>query len=87
MSERGANESEEKRMRCQRLRLELRVKLAAEEPRMLRRFDDLHIFSVGRAAGDAESGIGQRFFVLAIELIAVTMAFGNFGCVVRAERG
>ena len=87
MSERRPNERQEKRMRREWLRLEFRMKLASEEPGMLRCFDDLHVFTIGRTAGDAETGIGQRFFVLAIEFVAVTVALGNVGCAVRALRG
>jgi hypothetical protein len=87
VSERGADECEEEWMRSQRLRLKLRMKLAAQEPRMLRRFDDLHILPIRRPAGDAKTGIGQRFFVLAIELVAVTVTLTDFGCFVCAERG
>jgi hypothetical protein len=52
VSERRSDESEENRMRSQRLRLELRMKLAPEEPWMLLRFDDLPILSIRRPADD-----------------------------------
>src|SRR5882762_9941466 len=78
--ERRADEGKEERMRGQRLGLEFGMELAAEEPGMLRRFDDLDVLAVGRAAGDAESGIGERLFVLAVELVAVAVALGNLRC-------
>ena len=54
---------------------------------MLRRFDDFHVFAVGRAAGDAKSGIGQRLFVLAVELVTVPVPLADFGGAVSAECG
>ena len=39
---------EKMRMRLQRLRLELRMELAAEEERMIGNFNDLDVSSVGR---------------------------------------
>ena len=74
-------------MRGQRLRLKLRMELAAEEPGMLRRFDDFDVFAVGGAARDSESGIGERLFVLAVELVAVAVTLGNLRGAVRAEGG
>ena len=87
MSERRANKGEEERVRSQRLRLELGMELAAEKPGMPWRFDDLHVLAVGRAACDAEPGIGERLFVFAIELVAVAVALGDLGSAVRAECG
>src|SRR6266581_8098159 len=83
----GADKRGEERMRLEWLGLEFRMELAAEEPGMLRRLDDLHVVAVGRAAGDTESGIGERLFVFAIELVAVPVALVDFGCAVRAEGG
>ncbi len=87
VGERRANKGEEQWMRGQRLRLELGVELAAEEPGMFRRFDDLHVLAVRGTASYAESGIRERFFVFAIELVAVPVALGDFGCAVCAEGG
>ena len=58
VSNAGANESGEKRMRRQRLGLEFGMELAADEPRMVRNFDDLHVDAIGRATGDAEASVG-----------------------------
>ena len=74
-------------MRRQRFRFEFRMKLAAEEPGVLGRFDDLDVLAVGRAAADAESGIGERVFVFAIEFVPVPVSLGNLGCAVGAEGG
>ena len=54
----GVDEAEEERMRLQRLGLELGMELAAEEVGMIGEFNDLHVGSVGRASGDAQSGAG-----------------------------
>ena len=54
----GANESGEKRVRRERFGFEFGMKLAADEPRVIRNLDNLHIDAIGRAAGDAEAGIG-----------------------------
>ena len=45
---RGLHERREQRMCTRRARLQLRVELASEEPRMVRRLDDLHELTVGR---------------------------------------
>ena len=46
----GADERREQRMRRQRLRFEFRMKLAADEPRMIRRFDNFDVNAVRRLA-------------------------------------
>jgi hypothetical protein len=48
----GPNERAEERVRLERLRFKLRMKMAAEKPRMLRRFYDFHVIFIGRAAGN-----------------------------------
>ena len=73
-----AHKRGEQRMRRQRLGLKFRMELAAQKPRMLRRLDNFHVFSVGRPAGDAESRGQQSFFVLAIEFVAVPVALADF---------
>ena len=81
-----ADECREKRMRRQRLGLEFRMELAADEPRMVRHLDDFDVLAIRRAAGDAETGVGQRLFVFAIEFVAVAVPLGNFGGAVSASR-
>ena len=75
----GADERLEQRMRLQRLRLELRMELAAEEMRMSGELDDLDVGAVGRGPGDAQARRGQRLFVLAVEFVAVAVAFADLG--------
>jgi hypothetical protein len=45
-------------MRFEGLGFEFGVELAAEEPRVVRGFDDFDVVVVGSAAGDTESGGG-----------------------------
>jgi len=82
----GAYEGCEERVRLERLGLELGVKLAAEKPRMLGGFDDLDVIFVGGAAGDEQAGVGQSFLVVAIEFVAVAVAFADFRFAVGAIR-
>src|SRR5271167_1116046 len=52
---RRRNECAEQRMRLQRLRLELRMKLASDEMWMVEQFDHLDVGAIRRRAGDAHS--------------------------------
>src|SRR5512140_988121 len=79
-----ADERAEERMRLQRLGFELGVKLAAEEPGMVRDLANLDVDAVGRRARDAQSVSGQDFLVLAVELEAVAVAFADLGGAVSA---
>src|ERR1700754_738463 len=81
----SADEGGEERMRLERLRFELGMELAAEEPWMVRSFDDLDIIFVGSASGDAQAGTGENFFVVAVEFVAMTMAFADFGFAIGAR--
>ncbi len=47
MSERRTYKGKEKRVWRKRLRLEFRMKLAGQKPRMLRGFDNFHVLAVG----------------------------------------
>src|ERR1035441_9041214 len=78
----GANECGEQRMRCERLRFEFRMELDADEPGMVGHLDDFDVDAVGSASRDAKSSAGERFLVLAVEFIAMAMAFGNFSLAV-----
>ena len=86
MLDRRADEGGEKRMRFERLGFEFGVELAAEEPWMVGRFDDLDVIFVGSAAGDAEAGAGQNFFVVTIEFVAMAVTLADFGFAVGASR-
>src|SRR5579863_4459375 len=82
----GSDESREERVRRQRLRFEFRVKLAAHEPRMVRRLHNFHVHSVRRASGDAESGSRERFLILAVKFVTMPVPLGNFSGSVRFRR-
>src|SRR2546426_1180312 len=73
-------------MRLQRLRLELRMELAGDEVGVIRQFDDLHISSIRRRTGNAQSPCSQRDFILTIELVAMEMAFVDFQLAVDPMR-
>ena len=85
MREGRADERMEERVRRERLRFEFRMELASQKPRVVRGLDNLHVLAVGRSSGDAESGVGQRLFVFAVEFVAVAVAFADIGCAVGAE--
>ena len=76
--EAGADKRGKQWMRRERLGFEFGMELAANEPRMVGHFDDFDVDAVGGAAGDAETGARQSFFVLAIEFVAMAVALGNF---------
>ena len=75
----GGDEVAEERVRLERLGFELGVELAAEEEGMGRDFDDLDVGGVGGGAGEAEAAAGEDGLVLAVELVAVAVALGDFG--------
>src|SRR6185295_2486695 len=71
------NKAAEKRMTIHRSRLELRVKLAAEKPRMIFELDDLDQFTVRRKTAQNHPFGAELGAVTIIELITVAMSFGN----------
>src|SRR5579862_3728627 len=73
----GANERGKKRMRSKWLRFEFGMKLAANKPGVIGHFDNFDIHAIGRPAGNAESGAGERLLVLAIKFVAMAMALGD----------
>ena len=75
---RGADERPEQRMRLQRLRLELGMELASDEVGMVRQLHHLDVSSVRRRSGNPQAARGQRFFVLAVEFVAVAMTLADF---------
>src|SRR6516225_4336137 len=62
------------------------MELATQEKRMAGYFDDLHVSSIGSRTGDAQTGGGQRAFILTIEFITVAMTFTDFILSVRVMR-
>ncbi len=73
-------------MRLERLRFEFGMELAAEEEGMAGDLDDFDVGAVGSGSGDGEAGAGEQRFIFAIELVAVTMAFADFGFAVGSGR-
>src|ERR1700746_1859297 len=74
------------RMRRKRLRFELGMKLAAEEPGMVGRLDDLDVGAIGCAPGDAKSRVHEPLLVIAIEFVAVPVPLAYFKRAVSAMR-
>src|SRR5215218_7188531 len=62
-------------MRARRLRLELRMELHGDIPRMPWQFGDFDELAVRRAAGNLQTTLGQSAFVEAIEFVAMAMPF------------
>src|ERR1700722_1134385 len=76
----GLDEVAEERMRLEWFALELRMKLAAEEEWVLRNLDDLYVGCIGRRSGEPQTAAGQYGFILAVELVTMTMALGDLCC-------
>src|SRR5438105_7230734 len=64
-------------MRLERLGLELRMELTPEEPRMIGCLDNLHIILIRRASGNFQSRGHQRFLEVAVEFVAMAVAFAD----------
>lgn len=73
----GRDELAEKRMGLEGLGLEFGVELAAQEVGVAGDFDDLDVGLVGSGAADLQAGACEQGFVLAIELVTVTMALAD----------
>ena len=80
----GLDERGEQRVRSERLRLQLRVKLHADEPGVVRQLDDLGQAAVGRHAGEAQAGRAQAVDVVDVDLVAVAVALADRGLLVDA---
>jgi len=80
----GADERGKERVWREGLGLELRVELTAEEPGMIRRFDDFHVMAVGRSPSDFQAGADQGRLVIAIELVAMAVALADVELAVGA---
>src|SRR5271165_6732382 len=79
-------ESLEQRMRLQRLRLELRMKLTTNIMRVVRKLDHLHISPVRRRPRNSQSASRQRFFILAVEFITMPMPLADLKLAVNPVR-
>src|SRR5882724_11222287 len=76
----------EQRMRLQRLRLELRMKLAPNKMRMPRNLHHLNVCPIRSRPRNLQPGRYHRLFVLAIELIPVPMPLTDLRLSVNFER-
>ena len=72
--ERRPDELAEERRRPRRPRLELRMELRRDEPRMLRQLDDLDEPALLEGAADHEPGLDERLAVGVVDLVAVAVA-------------
>ena len=75
----GGYEGVEERVGLERFGFELWVELAAEEEGMGGDLYDFDVGGVGGGSGEAQAGSGEDGFVLAVELVAVAVALGDFG--------
>src|SRR3989442_14255543 len=73
----GGDERREQRMRTRRLRLEFRMELHREVPRMTGQLGDFHELAVGGSSREAQAVLGQHPLAKAVELKALTIALGN----------
>ena len=65
-------------MRCQRARLELRMELAGQEPRVVLQFHDLHELAVWGQTGELQPRLCKGLVVVLVELVAVAVALVDF---------
>ena len=72
--ERRADEPAEQRGRPRRSRLELRVELARDEPRVIGQLDDLDEPPLLERSGDDETGVDELVAELVVDLVAVPVA-------------
>src|SRR5438128_5276155 len=81
--ERRADEVPEERRRARRPRLELRMELARDEPRVVRELDDLDEPAFVDRAGDDESMLDEARPEVVVHLVAVPMPLVDDGLPVR----
>src|SRR5580704_2757151 len=76
----------EQRMRLQRFRLELRMELAPDKMRMVRKFDDLHISSIRRRPRYSQPACRQSFLILAIEFVTMPVPLADLKLAINLMR-
>src|SRR5580693_3521854 len=76
----------EQRMRLQGLRLELRMKLASDEMRMVRQFHHLDVSAIRRRPGDAQSSSHHRLLVFAVKFVTMAVALADLQLAVDLVR-
>src|SRR2546430_789977 len=78
----GAHEAGEQRVRAHRSRLELRMELAADEPRMIGKLDHLDEGAIGRQAGSPQSILCEHIAIRVRNFVAMAVPFAHFRGVV-----
>src|SRR5215207_9181123 len=73
----GGDKALEQWVRHVRFTMELGVKLAGNEERVLRHFDDLHQLAVWREPAKGKTGLLKFITIRVIELVAMPVAFIN----------
>src|SRR6267154_6442870 len=73
----GSDERGKERMRPGRLRLEFRMELNGDVPRMAGQFGDLHELAVRRPTRDTQAVLGQGALIQTIELVAMPVPLVN----------
>src|SRR5690349_17638933 len=81
-----ANERREHRMRLQRLRLEFRMELAADEMRMIRQLHHLDVSPIRSRSGNLQASCRQRLFILAVELITMPVPLADLRLPINSVR-
>src|SRR5216683_240555 len=71
------------RVRFQRLRFEFRMKLAPDEEWMTGNLNHLDISAVWSRPRNAQTSSHHRLFILAVELVTMTVAFADLGLAVN----
>src|SRR6185503_6686790 len=74
-----ADKRNEQRMRFEQARLQFRMELHANEPRMIGNFHDLRQDAVGRHAGEQQPLLLQLFLVVDVYFVAVAVPLGDRG--------
>src|SRR5690348_7242087 len=77
MPQRRPKECRKKRMRLEWLRFELRMKLAAEVPRVIRNLADLHVYAVRCLPGQSHAMTRKLGLELAVELVPVPVPLAD----------
>ena len=85
--ERGGDELAEERRRPGRARLELRVELRRDEPRVIGQLDDLDEAALLERAADDEARVDQLLAVGVVHLVAVAVPLGDHGLAAVRPRG
>src|ERR1700687_2610307 len=73
-------------MRFQRLRLELRMELAADEPGMVGGLNNLDIRSVRRPSGNFQTCTDEGLLIIAVEFVTMPVALADFERPIGARR-